>query len=206
MSATASQIILDCLLNCLFRRRSTKIWNLRVTGLCHSGTTEEGNCSYLLPRAAAAGSNGTNKGQIHKVTVEEIARFLVYRMDGTGSQLSANTGIPVFLVREIWQFKILTGREVTSLHEEGNSQQFRAGKKATHFHYKWFIDIWQTDKTELKERNQCEMVNWIYMSRCDEQVTTTCLIQYIWNCYIHVKWQQNAIFHGIVKVRCSEIY
>ena len=32
------------------------------------------NCSYL-PRAAGAGSNGTNKGQIRKVPVDEIARF-----------------------------------------------------------------------------------------------------------------------------------
>ena len=23
---------------------------------------------------------------------------------------------------------------------------------------------------------------------------------------VHVKWQQNAIFHGIVETRCSEIY
>ena len=44
----------------------------------------------------------------------------------TRSQLSANTGIPVCLVREIWQFKVLTGNEVTPLHEEGNSLQFRA--------------------------------------------------------------------------------
>ena len=102
----------------------------------HGGTTEEGNCSYLLPRAAAAGSNGTNKGQIHKVPVDEIAQVLVYRMDVTRSQLSANTGIPGCLVREIWQFKIFTGKKVTPLYEEGKSQQFRAGKKATHFHYK----------------------------------------------------------------------
>ena len=99
----------------------------------HGGTTEEGNCSYLLPRAAEAGSNGTNKGQIHKVAVDEIARFLVYRMNVIRSQLTANTGIPVCLVLEIWQFKVFTGKEVTPLHEEGNSLQFRAGKKATHF-------------------------------------------------------------------------
>ena len=30
----------------------------------HGGTTEEGNCSYPLPREAADGSDGTNKGQI----------------------------------------------------------------------------------------------------------------------------------------------
>ena len=133
----------------------------------HGGTTEEGNCSYLIPRAAAAGSNGTNTGQIHKVPVDEMARFLVYIMNVIRSQLSANTEIPVCLVQEIWQFKVFTGKEVTPLHEEGNS-----GKKATHFHYKWFIDIRQTDKTERKERNR-----WKYVSRCDEQMKTTCLIR-----------------------------
>ena len=85
------------------------------------GTTEEGNCSYLLPRAGAAGSNGTNKGQIRQVPVDEIARFLVYRMDVTRSQFSANTGILVCLVREIWQFTVFAGKEATPLHEEGNS-------------------------------------------------------------------------------------
>ena len=103
--------------------------------------------------------------------------FLVYRMDMTRSQLIANTGIPVCLVREIWQFNVFTGKEVTPLHEEGNSLQFRAGKKATHFFYKWFIDIWQTDKTECKERSQCEIVNWKYVSQCDEQMKNTCLIR-----------------------------
>ena len=47
--------------------------------------------------------------------------FLVYRMDMTRSQLSANTGILVCLVQEIWQFKVFTGKEVTQLYEEGNS-------------------------------------------------------------------------------------
>ena len=41
----------------------------------HGGTTEEGNCSYLLPREAVAGSNGTNKGHIRKVPVGEIVLF-----------------------------------------------------------------------------------------------------------------------------------
>ena len=64
-------------LNChIFRTRHTRIpvfvlnWDL-VTSILytknraisstelHGGTTEEGNCSHLLPRAAAAGSNGT---------------------------------------------------------------------------------------------------------------------------------------------------
>ena len=144
-------------------------------------------------------------------------------MDVTRSQLSANTGNPVCLVRKIWQFEVFTGKEVTPLHGEGNSLQFRAGKKATHFHYNWFIDILQIDKTERKEGSQCELVNWKYLSRCDEQMKTTCLIpsrgdvrntigterrrlKYIQKFYIHVKWQQNAIFHVIVEACCSEIY
>ena len=103
------------------------------------------------------------------------SRDFRYRMDVTRSQLSANTGIPVCLVREIWQFKVFMGKEVTPFHEEGNSLQFRAGKKATHFHYKWFIYdiryIWY--KTEHRERSQCEIVNWKYVLRCDEQMKTT---------------------------------
>ena len=62
-------------------------------------------------------------------------------MDVTRSQLTANTGIPVCLVREIWQLKVFTGKEVTSLHEEGNSLKFRAGKNVSHSRYKSFIDI-----------------------------------------------------------------
>ena len=95
--------------------------NEQICMLHHGGTTGEGNCSYLLPRAAAAGSKGMNKGQIRKVPVDEIARCLVYRMDVTRSQLGANTGKLVCLVREIWQFKVFTGKEVTPLHEKGNS-------------------------------------------------------------------------------------
>ena len=189
----------------------------------HGGTTEEGNCSYLLPRAAATGSKGTNKGQIPKVPFDEFARCLVYRMGVTRSQFSANTGIPVCLVREIWQFKVLTGKEVTPLHEEGNSLQFRAGKKATHFCNKWFIDIWQTDKTESKERSQCEIVKWKYVSRCDEQTKTTCLIRprgdvrntigTEWRRLKHlqnfiVMWNDNKMqfLWDCIDARCSEIY
>ena len=180
------------------------------------------NCSYLLPRAAAAGSKGRNKGKIHKVPVDEIARFLVYRIDVIRSQLTANTGIPLCLVREIWQFKVFTGKEVTPLHEEGNSLQFRAGKNAAHFHYKWFIDMWQTDKTERKEKSQCKIVNWKYVTmrwadekhvsdtttwRCqehdrDRMATFAIHLKFLY----HVKWQQNAIFHGILEARCSELY
>ena len=37
--------------------------------------------------------------------------------------------------------------------------------------------IFVTDKTESKERSQCEIVKWKYVSRCDEQTKTTCLIR-----------------------------
>ena len=74
-------------------------------------------------------------------------------------------------IKLAWKlFKVFTGKEVAPLHEEGNSLQVRAGKKATHFHYKWFIDIWQTDKTERRERSQCEMMNWKYVLWWDEQM------------------------------------
>ena len=63
------------------------------------------------------------------------------------------------------------------------------------------------------------MVNWKYVSRCDEQMNTTSVIRprgdvrntigtewwrlkHIQKFDIHVKWQQNAIFHGIVEARC----
>ena len=172
------------------------------------GTTEKGNCSYLLPCAAAAGSNGTNKGQIHKVPVDEIARFLMYRMDVTRSQLTANTGILVCLVREIWQFKVFTGKEVTPLHEEGNSLQFRAGKKATHFHYKWFIVIWQTDNTERitmwwadeKHVSDTTML-WCQEHDRDRMATFETHLKKLYS----REMTKNAIFHGIVKARYLEI-
>ena len=135
------------------------------------GTTEEGNCSYLLSRAAAAGANGTNKGQIRKVPVDEIARFLVYRMNVTRCQLSANTGILVRLVREICKFS----------WEGGNSTSWRSnfakGRRWLIFITNYSICIWQTDRTKRKERSHCEMVNWKYVSWCDEQMKTTCLIR-----------------------------
>ena len=142
-----------------------------MTFLIHGGTTEEGNCSYLLPRAAAAGSNGTNKGQIRQVPVDEFARFLVYKMDVTRSQLSTNTGILVCLVREIWQFKVFTGKEVTPLHEEGNSWQFRAGKRVTN----WFLSVHHVEVDPFRLKLQsCHCGN----SQCEDKsvIQLNCLI------------------------------
>ena len=63
-------------------------------------------CSYLLPRVAAAESKRDKYGP-----------NAVYRIGETRSQLNANNGI-----REIWQFKVFSGKEVTALpvtREEG---------------------------------------------------------------------------------------
>ena len=70
----------------------------------------------FFPARPRSDQRGTNTGQIRKVPGDEIAWFLVYRMDETSSQLSANNGILVYLVREIWQFKVFAGKEVTALH------------------------------------------------------------------------------------------
>ena len=43
-------------------------------------------------------------------SLDEIARFLVHRMDVTKSQLSVNSGILVCLVQEISLFKVFGGR------------------------------------------------------------------------------------------------
>ena len=123
-------------------RRALPFHGCLTLFLCHGGTTEEGNSSYLLPRAAAAGSNGTNKWQTRLVPVDEIAWFFVYGMDVTRFKSGANAGIQLYLTREIWQFKVFTGKEVTMLQEEGNWSQFRMGKKVSLLHQKWFYDIW----------------------------------------------------------------
>ena len=99
------------------------------TSQMHSGTTEEGNCSYLLPRAAAAGSKRHKYGPKRKVPVHEITWFLVYRMGVTRSQLGANNGILVCLVREIWQFKLFAGKEVTAVPDDPRGKEVTDGEE-----------------------------------------------------------------------------
>ena len=69
----------------------------------------------FFPARPRPDQRGTNTGQIRKIPVDEIAWCLVYRLDETRSQLSANKGILVCLVREIWQFKVFAGKEVTAV-------------------------------------------------------------------------------------------
>ena len=70
----------------------------------------------FFPARPRSDQRGTNTGQIRKVPVDEIAWCLVYRLDETRSRLSANNGILMYLVREIWQFKVFAGKEVTALN------------------------------------------------------------------------------------------
>ena len=69
----------------------------------------------FFPAQSRPDQRGTNTSQIRKVPVDEIAWFLVYIMDETRSQLSANNGIIVCLVWEIWQFKVFAEKVVTGL-------------------------------------------------------------------------------------------
>ena len=80
------------------------------------------------------------------------------------SKLTANIGIPVCLFRELWRFKVFTGKAVTPLHEKGNSLQFRAGKKATHFHYKWFMNGGWTDFHALNVQDRSKMIQETFLA------------------------------------------
>ena len=98
--------------------------------MIHYHTCE--NAQFGIPFSAAITTVGQRE-KVNAVTFFSLrpraAKFpwmksrdlLVYRMYVTRSQFSANTGILVCLVREIWQFKVFTGKEVTPLHEKGNS-------------------------------------------------------------------------------------
>ena len=69
----------------------------------------------FFPARPRPDQRGTNTGQIRKAPVYEIMWFLVYRMGETRSHLGAKNGILVCLVREIWQFKLFAGKEVTAV-------------------------------------------------------------------------------------------
>ena len=102
----------------------------------------------FFPARPRSDQRGTNTGQIRKVPVDEIAWFLVYRMDVTRSQLSANNGILVCLVREIWQFKFFAGKEVTALPAtRGEGGYWRWGRRLLCLCWNWialsFLKHWK---------------------------------------------------------------
>ena len=92
----------------------------------------------FFPARPRSDQKGTYTGQIRKVPVDEIAWFLVYRMDVTRSQLGANDWIIVCLVREIWQFKVFAGKEVTALPAtRGEGGYWRWGRRLLCLCWNW---------------------------------------------------------------------
>ena len=92
----------------------------------------------FFPARPQLDQRGTNTGQIRNVPVDEIAWFLVYRMDETRSKLSANNGILVCLIQEIWQFKIFAGKEVTALPAtRGKGGYWRWGRRLLCLSWNW---------------------------------------------------------------------
>ena len=83
---------------------------------------------------------GTNTDQIRKVPVHEITWFLVYEMGETRSQLGANKGILVCLIREIWQFKLFTRKEVTAVPAtRGEGGYWRRGRRLLCLCWNWIV-------------------------------------------------------------------
>ena len=102
----------------------------------------------FFPARPRSDQRGTNTGQIRKVAVDEIAWFLVYRMDETRSKLRANNGILGCLVREIWQFKVFAGKEVTALPAtRGEGGYWRWGRRLLCLCWYWialsFLKHWK---------------------------------------------------------------
>ena len=85
----------------------------------------------FFPARPRPDQRGTNTGQIRKAPVYEITWFLVYRIGEIRSQLGANDGILVCLVREIWQFKLFAGKEVTGFRDPRGRRLLTARKKVT---------------------------------------------------------------------------
>ena len=70
----------------------------------------------FFPARPRPDQRGTNTGQIRaKFPCMKLRDFLVYRIGETRSQLGANNGNLVCLVREIWQIKLFAGKEVTAV-------------------------------------------------------------------------------------------
>ena len=85
----------------LITEKRTKISSLSMVYICHGGTTEESNYSYLLPNMDAP-------GQVEQVWDEFVvfprmkSRVLVRGMDMTWSKLRVNAWVLECLVRETW--------------------------------------------------------------------------------------------------------
>ena len=66
-------------------------------------------------RVGDYGRNGLKSCKLLYPDYHSLKLTMFGTMNETRSQLSANNGILVCLIRQIWQFKIFAGKEVTSL-------------------------------------------------------------------------------------------
>ena len=109
-----------------------------IYGHCVSTVRQRKKVTAVTFFPARPHQRGTNTGQIRKVPVYEITWFLVSRMGETRSQLDANNGILVCLVREIWQFKLFAGKEVTAVPAtRGEGGYSRRGRRLLCLCWNW---------------------------------------------------------------------
>ena len=102
----------------------------------------------FFPARPRPDQRGTNMDQIRKVPVHEITWYLVYGMGETRAQLGANNGILVCLIREIWQFKLFAGKEVTAVPAtRGEGGYWRRGRRSLCLCWNWialsFLKHWK---------------------------------------------------------------
>ena len=85
--------------------------------------TEEGNCSYYLQYGRGRIKRNTLGLNSQCSRGRNIALFGEYDM--TWSKFRENAVFLMYLVQEIWQFKVFAGKDVTQRNEEGYLKQFR---------------------------------------------------------------------------------
>ena len=123
-------------------------YDCRAVAVLTVGQRKKVTAVTFFPARPRPDQRGTNTGQIRKVPVHEIACFLLYRMGETRSQLSANNGILVCLVQEIWQFKLFAGKEVTAVPAtRGEGGYWRRGRRLLCLCWNWiafsFLKHWK---------------------------------------------------------------
>ena len=131
--------------------------------------------------------------------LDQTAQIRAYKMDVTRSQLSANTGIPVCLVREIWQLNVFTGKGVTPLREEGNA--ISRGEEDNSFSLQmiyWYMTSWK-DWTQRKEpmwNGELEICVTMWYDQEHNKDRMTTFETHLKNSY-SCEMTKNAIFMGL---------
>ena len=131
----------------LFRYEANALWFLTLDRIT-VGQRKKVTAVTFFPARPRSDQRGTNTGQIRKVPAYEMTWFLVYRMGETRSQLAANDEILVCLVREIWQFKLFAGKEVTIVPAtRGEGGYWRRGRRLLCLCWNWtalsFLKHWK---------------------------------------------------------------